>query len=145
MTATLFPAGFGEFEVRLGNSRPSHAVYVRRRLVVGLVLLLLGTLTLLGVRTMLADRGGVPASTLAIRPASALAQPEAAPAVATPTLATPADPAAVAAVYVVRSGDTIWSVAEDRHGGRSIDDYVEALIDSNGGTSLQVGQQLVLP
>lgn len=139
MTATLFPAGFGEIEVRLGNSRPSHVVYVRRRLVVGLVLLLLGTLALLGVRTMLADRGGVPASTLAIRPASALAQPEAAPAVATPTSV------AVAAVYVVRSGDTIWSVAEARHGGRSIGDYVEALIDSNGGTSLQVGQQLVLP
>ncbi len=137
MTATLFPAGFGEIEVRLGNSRPSHVVYVRRRLVVGLVLLLLGTLALLGVRTMLADRGGVPASTLAIRPASALAQPEAAPAVATSV--------AVAAVYVVRSGDTIWSVAEARHGGRSIGDYVEALIDSNGGTSLQVGQQLVLP
>ena len=56
-----------EFAVRQGNGRPAHAVYVRRRLLVGLVVI--GLLTVFGVtaQSVLADRGGVPASTPTVR------------------------------------------------------------------------------
>jgi Tfp pilus assembly protein FimV len=137
MTAQFFPAAavcLGEIEVRLGPSRPSHAVYVRRR--VAMLLVVVGLLILVGftANEVLADRGAVPASSPAIRPAQAALPPPAGPGFPSP-----------ANLYVVRSGDTLWSIAEQFHGHHSVTDYVDELIASNGGTSLQSGQALTLP
>lgn len=48
---------------------------------------------------------------------------------------------------VVRAdpGDSLWSIAEDHHGDVPIGRYVEALIDLNGGTGIEVGQLVRLP
>lgn len=145
-TAMLVPfdvgerADFGEFVVRLGNRRPAHAVYVRRRLLVGLVVC--GLLTVLGVtaQSVLADRGGVPASTPTVRPVTAALAAASSPSVhASPT------PTSAATQHIVQPGDTLWSLAELFHGSTSIAGYVDALVASNGGASLQVGQLLTLP
>ena len=145
-TAMLVPfdagerADFGEFVVRLGNRRPAHAVYVRRRLLVGLVVC--GLLTVLGVtaQSVLADRGGVPASAPTVRPVTAELAAASSPSV-------PASPSAAAAgtLYIVQPGDTLWSLGELFHGSASIAGYVDALVARNGGASVQVGQLLTLP
>jgi hypothetical protein len=48
---------------------------------------------------------------------------------------------------VVRAhpGDSLWSIAEEHHGEIAIRRYVEALIDLNGGTGIEVGQLVRLP
>jgi predicted Zn-dependent protease len=46
---------------------------------------------------------------------------------------------------VVHHGDTMWSIAASHHGQLSQSDYVDLLVQANGGASLQVGQQIVLP
>lgn len=159
-SARLFTVRLGA--VGLGAGRPHHSVYVRRRLMVALVFV--GLLAVIGVsaRTVLADRGGVPASTPAIRPATvppAAAESVAGAATAQPLtqsstqpstqpstqLGTPPPAAAGAVQYVVQPGDTLWSLAELFHGQRHVSSYVEAMVDANGGASLQVGQLLTLP
>ena len=60
------------------------------------------------------------------------------------------DPASVSAVgqhatYLVRSGDTLWSVAERFYPGADLPVVVDALLTLNGGASLQVGQRLNMP
>ena len=150
MTAALFPdfdvrPGFEGrvFDVRLGNQGPAHSVYVRRRLLV--VLIALGLITAVGVsaRAVLADRGGVPASTPAIRSANAddLLGPAAAAAIAVPA------PAAVATgvQYIIQPGDTLWSLAERFHATESIGNYLDDLVEANGGATIQPGQLISLP
>jgi Tfp pilus assembly protein FimV len=96
-------------------------VYARRRLTVLLALFTTGALTI-GVGQALANRGGAPASTPAVRP--------------TPP----------GHDYVVQPGDTMWSIAAVApHGDASQSEYVERLVDLNGGSSLAVGQLLLLP
>jgi LysM repeat protein len=114
---------------------PSSQVYARRRLLAGMVFVTLVTLVWLGTSTVLANRGSAPASTSTVRPAAAAAPLAAAAASATP----------VAAPYIVQPGDTLWSIAERLRGDHSLADYVAALVDVNGGASVSVGQQLVLP
>ena len=149
MTATIFPARYGEIEVRFGITSPAHAVYVRRRLAVALVLAALVALLGLGAHTVLAhtvlaDRGGVPASTTAIRPASsALAAAQPAPAGVIPVAAPVLVPAAI--TYVVQPGDTLWSLAEQFRGGAGMSHYVDMLVSANGGSVVQPGQVLVMP
>jgi hypothetical protein len=131
-----------EFVVRLGPGRPAHAVYVRRRLLVGLALV--GMLSVLGVtaQSVLADRGGVPASTPTVRPATLEVAAASAPGSA---LQQPAPVAPVGTQYIVQPGDTLWSLGELFHGSQSVAGYVDALVAANGGASLQVGQLLTLP
>jgi hypothetical protein len=63
-----------------------------------------------------------------------------------PASASRAEPANTAATtYVAVAGDSLWSIAEANHGEVDIDWYVEALIDINGGTSVQIGQAVGLP
>jgi LysM repeat protein len=63
----------------------------------------------------------------------------------------PANPAVAAApsvaadVYIVKAGDTLWSIGERFHGSTSLADYVDSLVSANGGTELQVSQALTLP
>ncbi|MEM9517644.1 MAG: LysM domain-containing protein [Actinomycetota bacterium] len=51
----------------------------------------------------------------------------------------------VAPVHVVAAGDTLWSIAEQHRGSMSVVDYVDRLIDLNGGTTVHVGQFVTLP
>jgi LysM repeat protein len=46
---------------------------------------------------------------------------------------------------MVQPGDTLWSIAAHHHGAADQADYVDALIQRNGGTIVQVGQVLALP
>ena len=41
--------------------------------------------------------------------------------------------------------DTLWSIARSHHGAVDVDDYLDALIDRNGGPSIQAGQAIELP
>jgi LysM repeat protein len=168
MTAALFPDFAGpsfdgrsfevrSFEVRLGNASAAHAVYVRRRLAVALIAL--GLIVTVGVsaRAVLADRGGVPASTPAVRSASADPVVAAVPTVGDATAAAiaatadaPASGAAAAGTvagvaYIVQPGDTLWSLAERFHATTGISSYLDDLVEANGGASIQPGQLITLP
>ena len=46
--------------------------------------------------------------------------------------------------YVVRPGDTLWSIAEQIAPGRDPRQVVDALEAANGDASLEVGEELVL-
>ena len=156
MTAALFPdfdvrPGFEGrvFDVRLGNPSPAHAVYVRRRLLVALVAL--GLIIAIGAsaRAVLADRGGVPASTPAIRSANpdAVSSPLAAAGqgIAAPAAAPAAPSVAPGIQYIIQPGDTLWSLAERFHATSAVSSYVDDLVEANGGASIQPGQLITLP
>jgi hypothetical protein len=99
-------------------------VFVYRRRRVAAVALLTVALGVFGgaAHGLLTGRGGDPASAAAARSAS--------------------PPVFV----VVRSGDTMWSIAEEHRGRIDRDRYITALIEANGGsTALDVGQTLRLP
>ncbi len=105
------------------RERDLAAVYLRRRVVVALALLVALLLVLVGfvaAERALAGRGGVPASAPTARPVQS-------------------------APYVVQPGDNLWSIAQRFAGDRSVTSYVEALIRLNGGPDLQIGQHLQLP
>jgi LysM repeat protein len=112
----IVPARFGE--ARGGEARPSSQVFVRRRLMVSLVFVSVVVALWVGAGSVLANRGGAPASTSAVRPATS---------------------------YVVQPGDTLWSIAERFHGASSQVGYVDALVGAIGDAALQVGQVIVLP
>lgn len=103
---------------RLAEPRPEAQVYVRRRLLVGLVFVAVVLGVWFSAGNVLANRGGEPASAAAVRPATA---------------------------YVVQPGDTLWSIAERFHAGHDQATYVDLLVRLNGGTVIQVGQSLSLP
>jgi len=102
-------------------------LYARRRLRVLLVLAAIVLVLLVSTGHVVANRGGAPASTPAIRPANAAAA------------------ASVNATYVVQAGDTLWSIGQRFHGHIALADYVDALVAANGGTAIQVAQALALP
>ena len=70
---------------------------------------------------VLAGSGGVPASAAVSLPAQARAH------------------------VVAEAGDTLWSIASAHHGEASITRYDDALVDLNGGATIQAGQEVVLP
>ncbi len=99
------------------EQRASTQVYVRRRLLVSLVLVAVVVALVAGAGNVLANRGGAPASASAVRPAIS---------------------------YVVQPGDTLWSIAQSVR-GTATPSYVDTLVAVNGGASLQVGQVITLP
>jgi LysM repeat protein len=103
---------------RLADPRPTAEVYVRRRLLVGLVFVAIVVAMWFGAGNVLASRSGAPASAAAARPTIS---------------------------YVVQPGDTLWSIASARQGGTGVDSYVDLLVQRNGGATIQVGQVLTLP
>jgi hypothetical protein len=120
MTAALAPAQ-SAFSLRCAHGGVDERTYRRRRAVVGVVAAAIVTLGGVAVHDVLAGPGGVPASAAGATPA-------------------PTD------VHIVaRSGDTMWGIAERFHGDIPIDRYVEALVERNGGPSLQEGQTVHLP
>jgi hypothetical protein len=56
-----------------------------------------------------------------------------------------ADLPPVRATTVARSGDTLWGFAALYHGDRPTDEYLADLEALNGGSNLQIGQQVLLP
>ncbi len=126
MTATLYPTrthgarlvGAGDARVRPG------ANYAARRAVAFLVLViavaLLAIAAFAAVGPLLSGDG---------RPASA----------------SDVAAAAVVRIHVAQPGDTLWSIAERYRGDVGHARFVDALIDVNGGTAVQVGQAIRLP
>jgi hypothetical protein len=96
--------------------------YLARRALAALLALIAVT-TLVAALILLAGLGGRPAS------------------------ASQAEPAISnnASMYVASAGDSLWSIADANHGDVGIDRYVDALIDLNGGTDVQIGQAIQLP
>ena len=126
MAATLAPYSTSPYTVvvpsRLvpaarAEQRATTQVYVRRRLLVSLVLVAVVVALVAGAGNVLANREGAPASASAVRPAIS---------------------------YVVQPGDTLWSIAAAVRGSAT-PDYVDTLVVVNGGASLQVGQLITLP
>ncbi len=118
-----------------GRRRVTHEVYVRRRLMVALIALGVAAAACLGVRA-LASRGDETASIPTVTPLS----------VGSPTVSL-IDPSVYgqgAGFYVVRPGDTLWSIASSLTDG-NIGSFVDELVDINGGSSIAVGQRLVIP
>ena len=103
------------------TARRPHHVYIRRRIAVASVLFSLVAALGLGAGNVLANRGGAPASTAAVRHEVS------------------------AATYLVQPGDTMFSIAEMHRGDAELMAFVDALIARNGGTSLQIGQLVSLP
>ena len=117
------------------NPRVNHDVYLRRRLMVALIGLSVAAAACLGVRA-LASRGDATASIPTVTPLS----------VGSPTVSM-IDPSVYgqgAGFYVVRPGDTLWSIASSLTDG-NIGSFVDELVDINGGASIAVGQRLVIP
>lgn len=126
MTATLTfdprPHPVRPAAVRSDQPQPAHAVnaavYLRRRLVVGAVLVLIGAaawtlstwVTGGGVETVGAERSGQAAHE----------------------------------VHVVAPGDTLWSIAAGLDDDGDVRDTVDRLAELNGGSALTVGQRLLL-
>jgi hypothetical protein len=111
------------------DSRSRTQIYARRRMMALLCLVAIVLVLFFGTGHVVANRGGAPASASMIRPATASAVVAPAP----------------ANVYIVKAGDTLWSIGERYHGKASLVDYVDALVSANGGTELQVSQALTLP
>ena len=122
LPARLSP-GHAAGPARRVDNRPSTQVFLRRRVLVALVFIAVFVALTIGAGSVLANRGGAPASTSAVRPA----------------------PPSTSSTYVVQPGDTLWSIAESVRGGASQIDYVDALVSVLGGASLQVGQVITLP
>ena len=108
-------------QMALPVRRPTAATYRRRRLVVGGIMAFLAVSGGLAVNEVLAGARGVTASA-----ASAGSVP-------------------VRSTVTAQPGDTLWSIARIHHGNIDVDRYLDRLITLNGGTSIQVGQSVVLP
>jgi nucleoid-associated protein YgaU len=119
MSATFAPHSYTVVSV------PTTTVYLRRRLLAGVVALAIVLAVMVGAGNVLANRGGAPASTSAVRPASVTA--------------------VAGGTYLVQPGDTLWSIAAAVHGGAAPVEYVDTLVALNGGAALQVGQVISLP
>jgi hypothetical protein len=120
--AVVIPGQFGE-------SYPASRIYARRRLTALLSLAAIVLVLFVGAGHVVANRGGAPASASMIRPATSAAVP----------------PPAAAHVYVAQAGDTLWSIGQQFHGHMALADYVDALVEANGGTKIQVSQAIALP
>ncbi len=104
--------------------RPKVPNYAMRRMLVGATAVLALVFGLLGAVGLAA---GVSASTASAAPATDVIEVDA------PT------------VHVVRAGDTMWSIAETYRGSVDHGRYLDALITTNGGVSVQTGAAVQLP
>ncbi|HYN33430.1 MAG TPA: LysM domain-containing protein [Ilumatobacteraceae bacterium] len=136
MTATFHPshdfqrirrATVGVATVGTSNEAMAMPNYMVRRGAVALLALAVLAAGVIGVGEAvgaLADLGGRPAAASEVAPALGTSTPR---------------------VHVAAPGDTMWSIAGQYRGNVGRDRYVDALIDLNGDTSIQVGQAIGLP
>jgi hypothetical protein len=125
MTATLYPSRTHRAGRIGGDERRVHPDidYAARRaraglgLVVAIALLALGSFAAVG--PLLDDGRSASASDIAAAP--------------------------VVRIHVAQPGDTMWSIAQRYRGDVGQDRFVDALIDVNGGTAIQIGQAIRLP
>ena len=103
--------------------RRAEARYRRRRAAAGLFVTALVGAGVLVVDSVLTGSGGGPASAAGAGHGSVVAGP----------------------LVRASAGDSLWSIAEQRHGEVPIRRYVEALIDLNDGTMIEAGQLVRLP
>jgi nucleoid-associated protein YgaU len=115
--------------------RHDAAVYRRRRVAVALVLATVVVLGFLAARAVTGSAGD-----LAVVTAGSLDAPVASVAPA----AAPSAPAASPQVYVVRPGDTVWSIAERLQPEGDVRGLVDQLTERIGGSGLQAGQRIAL-
>ncbi len=97
-------------------------VYVRRRVVAAAVALLLVAGALVGLGRVVGDvvaPGGDPASAPGGR--------------------------ATLVVHVVQPGDTLWALARRLQPTGDVRPLVDRMVELNGGSSLEVGQRILLP
>jgi hypothetical protein len=106
--------------------RHEPAVYRRRRLLAGGLLLLAVAAVLVLAQLIQAGTGGGPLTT-------------------TGAAAGPGMIAAGATDYVVRPGDTLWSIAAALAPGRDERPLVDRLAQETGGASLYPGEQITIP
>ncbi len=142
MTATMYPSrradriaprpiGSARRTVRSGRAdrvRPAEVDYTARRavaLVVVLVVVALAAFAGSALVGALADVGSRPAAASDIAATSANAP--------------------IVRIHVAQPGDTLWSIADRYRGEVGQRRFVDALIDVNGGTGIQVGQAVHLP
>ena len=139
MTATLYPSQrtdrstprpIGDASIGVSTGFPCRihrsANYgARRAIAAALGVLLVAGLAIAGAELLgsLVDVGGRPAA------ASAGA----------------ASVAPGARIHVAQPGDTLWSIADRYRGDVGHGRFVDALIDLNGGTVIQIGQAVRLP
>jgi hypothetical protein len=110
--------------VRRGARRPSPAVLRRRRTVAVVLVAMLVVGCWLGLQAALGRIGGGPLA----------------------TTGAPGGPRPVAArVWIVRPGDTLWSIAEAAHPESDVRPLVNRLAAAIGSTDLYPGETVVLP
>ncbi|MFZ9630350.1 MAG: LysM peptidoglycan-binding domain-containing protein, partial [Ilumatobacteraceae bacterium] len=111
-------AGLSGVSHRTAERAAVTVIHMRRRVVAALAFT--GTMLLLwlGAGTVLANRGDDPASVSRVRPG---------------------------ATHVAQPGESLWVIAEQFRGDEAQADYVQELIELNGGTQLVVGQVVRLP
>lgn len=126
MTATLYPGP--PIQRSVGSHVPNYALRRALALVLVVALLALTVLAFVSVVGVVVDFGGRPAAASEIEPSG-----------------TEGSSAAVVRIHVAQPGDTLWSIADANRGDVSRDRFVDALIDLNGGTDIQVGQAVHLP
>lgn len=136
MTATIAVANRTANRITSRNTGPtrgrSHGprpvgqrTYARRRAALGGVSAIVAAIGLVATFDTVVGSSGAPASAAAGRPL---------------------DASGGARTHVVaRPGDTLWSIAEAQRGDIAVRAYVDALIDLNGGPSIQAGQRVRLP
>lgn len=112
--------------------RPSSVTFWRRRVVTLLALTSLVVVAHVLVGSAL-DRSAERSVVTAPSAAATLPDPAAAP-------AAPADPE----VYVVRPGDTVWSIASSLQPEGDVRPLVDQLTERAGGSGLQAGQRIAL-
>ena len=107
---------------RPGASRSvAPAVYRRRRRIVGVAVAIAVTVLTLGAQATFTGSGSGPASAAG----AGAVVPE--------------------RTVRVRSGDSLWTIAEDHRGAVEINRYIDKLVELNGGTTIHVGQFVRLP
>lgn len=125
--------------------RQPRAVYRRRRLAVGLALVLLvilGGLAAVGAAELLRGAGARPAPGT-VDPASVTAG-SGSPVDGSATVGATRVGVPSARVHVVAPGDTLWSIASRLDPGGDPRPLVDALADRVGGPELRVGQRIPL-
>jgi len=129
MTATMHPGrSIQRSVVPSLAAAPNYALRRCVALVLVVALLAVAVMALAGVVGVLVDFGGRPAAASEIAPSTASG-----------------NPATLVRIHVAQAGDTLWSIAEAHRGDVARDRFVDALIDLNGGTAIEIGQAVHLP